>query len=86
LQTTFSVIIQNLFTEAISMQFYLITRHTRFCLGKMERFKGIEEISPVLGAFICEVRKPATTFNTKQRLVEGDYAYQFSSAETADNF
>jgi hypothetical protein len=25
-------------------------------------------------------------FNTRQRLVEGDYAYHFSSAETADNF
>ena len=49
-------------------------------------FKAIDKIRPVLGTFIGEFRKPGTTFNTKQRLVDGDYAYHLWSAETADNF
>jgi ketosteroid isomerase-like protein len=49
-------------------------------------FKGIDEIRPVFEAFVGEFRKPGTTSNTKQRLVEGDYAYMFWTAETLDNF
>jgi len=48
-------------------------------------FKGIDEIRPVFEAFVGEFRKSGTTSNTKQRLVEGDYAYMFWTAETADN-
>jgi len=49
-------------------------------------FKGIDAIRPLFDKFVAEFQKPGTTSNTKQRLVEGDYAYHLWSAETADNF
>jgi len=48
-------------------------------------FKGIDAIRPVFEKFVAEFQKPGTTSNTKQRLVEGDYAYMVWTAETADN-
>ena len=35
--------------------------------------------------FVAEFQKPGTSSSTKQRLVEGDYAYMVWTAETADN-
>jgi len=48
-------------------------------------FKGVDAIRPVFEKFVAEFQKPGTTINTKQRLVEGDYAYMVWAAETADN-
>jgi len=36
-------------------------------------------------ALIAEFGKPGATFNMKQQLVDGDYAYILWTAETADN-
>jgi hypothetical protein len=36
-------------------------------------------------ALIAEFGKPGATFQMKQQLVEGDYAYILSTAKTADN-
>jgi hypothetical protein len=48
-------------------------------------FKGLTSIRPVFEKFVAEFQKPGTTISTKQRLVEGDYAYMVWTAETADN-
>jgi ketosteroid isomerase-like protein len=48
-------------------------------------FKGIDKIRPLFEALIAEFGKPGATFNMKQQLVDGDYAYIFWTAETADN-
>jgi ketosteroid isomerase-like protein len=48
-------------------------------------FKGVEAIRPLFEALIVEFGKPGATFNMKQQLVEGDYAYILWTAETADN-
>jgi len=48
-------------------------------------FKGVEAIRPLFEALIAEFGKPGATFRMKQQLVEGDYAYIFWTAETADN-
>ena len=48
-------------------------------------FKGVDAIRPLFEALIAEFRKPGTTFNMKQQLVEGDYAYILWTAKTADN-
>jgi hypothetical protein len=48
-------------------------------------FKGVDAIRPVFEKFVAEFQQPGTTTNTKQRLVAGDYAYMFWTAETADN-
>jgi len=47
--------------------------------------KGVDKIRPLLEALIAEFWKPGATFNMKQQLVEGDYAYILWTAETADN-
>ena len=47
--------------------------------------KGVERIRPLFEALIGEFGKPRATFNMKQQLVEGDYAYILWAAETADN-
>jgi ketosteroid isomerase-like protein len=47
--------------------------------------KGVDRIRPVFEALIAEFGKPGATFNMKQQLVEGDYAYILWTAETADN-
>ena len=57
------------------MQFCPITRRTRSYVGKMGPFKGIDAIRPVFDKFVAEFQKPGGTSNTKQWLVEGDYAY-----------
>jgi hypothetical protein len=48
-------------------------------------FKGIDAIRPVFDKFVAEFQKSGTTSSTKQRLVEGDYAYMVWAAETANN-
>jgi len=48
-------------------------------------FKGADAIRPVFEKFVAEFQKPGTTISTKQRLVEGDYAYMVWTADTADN-
>ena len=48
-------------------------------------FKGFEAIRPLFEALIAEFGKPGATFHMKQQLVEGDFAYIFWTAETADN-
>jgi len=47
--------------------------------------KGADAIRPVFEKFVAEFQKPDTTVRTKQRFVEGDYAYMVWTAETADN-
>jgi ketosteroid isomerase-like protein len=47
--------------------------------------KGVDAIRPLFEALIAEFGKPGATFNMKQQLVEGDYAYIVWTAETADN-
>jgi len=47
--------------------------------------KGVDTIRPLFEALIAEFGKPGATFNMKQQLVEGDYAYILWTAETADN-
>ena len=47
--------------------------------------KGVDKIRPLFEALIAEFGKPGATFNMKQQLVEGDYAYILWTAETADN-
>jgi ketosteroid isomerase-like protein len=47
--------------------------------------KGPEAIKPFFQAFFSEFAKPGASFSMRQRYVDGDYAYIFWSAETADN-
>ena len=47
--------------------------------------KGVDAIRPLFEALIAEFGKPGATFNMKQQLVEGDYAYILWTAKTADN-
>ena len=47
--------------------------------------RGVDAIRPLFEALIAEFEKPGTTFNMKQQLVEGDYAYILWTAKTADN-
>jgi ketosteroid isomerase-like protein len=47
--------------------------------------RGIDAIRPLFQRLIAEFGKPGATFNMKKQFVEGDYAYIFWSAETADN-
>jgi ketosteroid isomerase-like protein len=47
--------------------------------------KGVDAIRPLFEALITEFGKPGTTFNMKQQLVDGDYAYILWTATTADN-
>jgi ketosteroid isomerase-like protein len=47
--------------------------------------KGVDAIRPLFEGLIAEFAKPGATFNMKQLLVEGDYAYILWTAETADN-
>ncbi len=47
--------------------------------------RGAEAIRSLFEAMIAEFGKPGATFNMKQRMVEGDYAYILWDAETAEN-
>jgi len=47
--------------------------------------KGVDAIRQLFEALIAEFGKPGATFNMKQQVVEGDYAYILWTAETADN-
>src|SRR5262249_45372257 len=47
--------------------------------------KGVDAIRPLFETLIAEFGKPGATFNMKQLMVEGDYAYILWTAETADN-
>jgi ketosteroid isomerase-like protein len=47
--------------------------------------KGVDAIRPLFEALIAEFGNPGATFNMKQQLVEGDYAYISWTAKTADN-
>ena len=47
--------------------------------------KGVDAIRPLFESLIAEFGKPGATFNLKQQLVEGDYAYIVWTAKTADN-
>jgi ketosteroid isomerase-like protein len=48
-------------------------------------FQGADAIRPLFEALFAEFGQPGATFNMKQQLVEGDYAYILWTAETADN-
>jgi ketosteroid isomerase-like protein len=52
---------------------------------KEAALKGVDAIRPLFEALIAEFGKPGVTFNMKKQWVEGDYAYIFWTAETADN-
>jgi len=47
--------------------------------------RGLDAIKPLFQAMMAEFSKPGATFTMKHYLVQGDYAYIFWSAETADN-
>ena len=47
--------------------------------------KGVDAIRPLFEALIAEFGKPGATFQMKQQLIQGDYAYILWTAETADN-
>jgi ketosteroid isomerase-like protein len=47
--------------------------------------RGTDAIRPLFEAMIAEFAKPGAAFSMKQQYVEGDYAYIFWTAETADN-
>jgi ketosteroid isomerase-like protein len=47
--------------------------------------KGVDAIRPLFQRLIAEFKKPGATFNMKEQLVEGDYAYILWTAGTADN-
>ena len=47
--------------------------------------KGVDAIRPLFQALITEFAKPGSKFNMKQQSVEGNHAYIFWTAETADN-
>ncbi len=47
--------------------------------------RGADAMRPLFQALIAEFAKPGASFNMKQQLVEGDYAYIVWTAETADN-
>ena len=47
--------------------------------------KGVDALRPVFEKLIEEFGKPGATFNLQRQMVEGDYAYIFWTAETADN-
>lgn len=47
--------------------------------------KGPSAMRPLFQAMFAEFKKPGASFAMKQLSVEGDYAYIFWTAETADN-
>jgi len=47
--------------------------------------KSVDAIRPIFQALVAEFGKPGATFNMKQELVEGDYAYILWTAKTADH-
>jgi ketosteroid isomerase-like protein len=47
--------------------------------------RGPDAFRPLFQGLIAEFSKPGATFNMKQQIVDGDYAYIFWTAETADN-
>ena len=47
--------------------------------------RGADAIRPLFQAMIAEFKKPGAVFSVKQQFIEGDYAYIFWTAETADN-
>jgi len=48
-------------------------------------FKGLDAIRPVFAAIVSEFSKPGLKANRTQQLIDGDFAYIFWTAETADN-
>jgi ketosteroid isomerase-like protein len=46
---------------------------------------GPDAFRPLFQGLIAEFSKPGATFNMKQQIVDGDHAYIFWTAETADN-
>ena len=48
-------------------------------------FKGADAIRRVFEKFVAEFQTPGATTKTKQRLVDGNYAYMLWTGETADN-
>lgn len=49
--------------------------------GKM---KGVDAIKPMFEAMFVEFAKPGASFEMQEMSVEGDYAYIFWTAESAD--
>jgi len=47
--------------------------------------RGPDGIKPLFQKLIAEFAKPGASFKMKQQFFEGDYAYIFWTAETADN-
>ena len=47
--------------------------------------RGLPAIRTVFEALFTEFGKPGVVFNSKNRLVEGDYVYTVWTAETPDN-
>jgi ketosteroid isomerase-like protein len=47
--------------------------------------KGLDAIKRLFQAMFLEFAKPGASFTMHQQYVEGDYAYIFWKAETADN-
>jgi len=47
--------------------------------------RGTEELRAMFEGLFAEWSKPGTTFEMVQELVDGNYAYMFWNAETADN-
>ena len=46
---------------------------------------GADTIRPLFQALIAEFAKPGAAFSMEQQIVNGDYAYNLWTAETADN-
>ena len=47
--------------------------------------RGVDAIRPVFQSLISEFRKPGSTFKIRETIVDGDHAYIYWTAETADN-
>ena len=60
-------------------------RRTSFSSQGARHSRGVDAIRSLFEALIAEFGKPGATFQMKQQLVEGDYAYILWTAETADN-
>jgi len=60
-------------------------RRTSFSSQGARHSRGVDAIRSLFEALIAEFGKPGATFQMKQQLVEGDYAYILWTAETGDN-
>ena len=47
--------------------------------------QGLDAIRPLFQALIAEFSEPGATFDMKQQLIDGDYAYIVWTANTAEN-